>query len=147
MAFNQGNTGSTPVGDSIFPILYLPVRELLKLLLIGLYNHGEVIYLETKWFLCKSFGAYVYTHEYGNHVFDGWVEVMPNKHMIRYCEFNGSMIWRFSIVTQASVGGKPMIVKYRQWDMYTEPTDPETAMAVHEAIDKSFYNEVDNILD
>jgi len=66
-------------------------------LLQGVYNNGEVIWLETVWSLRRLFGSYIYTHCYGSHMFfDGWVEIMPKHNMLRFCDYNGSVTWKYN---------------------------------------------------
>ena len=122
--------------------------EILKLLLVGLYNHGEVIYLETKWTIHRWRGAYIHHHAYGTHPgFDGWMEIMPKHGMLRYCDYRGSVTWRYSVVQQTLLNGKPAILRFKGWELKPDPIGEDSVQAIFDAIDQGFYHEVDSFLD
>ncbi len=77
----------------------IPIRRYLviRLLLEGVYNNGEVIWLDLRWQVLsllrsRKFSASYYPDELS------WYEVMPDHCLIRYSDFQGAIVWKYEIV-------------------------------------------------
>jgi hypothetical protein len=115
---------------------------MIKLLLVGVFNHGEIIWLNTKWSLRRLFGARIYT--YGNNY-----DVMPSSQLIRYHYLSfasSAMIWNYSIFHDSKLNGKTVIYRYLGWNMDGDTPTDAACDAIRDAHERIFYDEVDESL-
>ena len=114
-----------------------------RVLLEGVYNHGEVIWLETSWLLRRLFGSFIHSESLGHKIFDGWLEVMPRQGMLRYCNWQGSVTYRYYMVNDVLMNGKPVILKIKGWKCFPETITDEAYEIITKAHDKLFYSELE----
>ena len=100
------------------------------------------MWLETMWSLRRLF-CYVYKQELGDSVFDGWIEVMPSKQIMRYCDFRGSTTYRYRMLGL-------YIFQYRNGfygdNRRGEAVSDEVKAAIEKAHANLFYRELENAL-
>lgn len=122
------------------------------LLLEGVFNHGEVIWLETRWSLRRLFRSFIYVQGLNPNdpawvALNGWVEVMPAHQMIRYCDWRGSITYRYWINNEILLNGKPMILRIKGWKRDADPVENDAYEAITKAHDLLFYREIEAHLD
>ena len=66
----------------------------MKLFLEGVYNHGEVIWLDLKWFVLSLLRVRIC----GQKLDDlHWVEVMPSQMLVKFCSWRSTILWKYRI--------------------------------------------------
>jgi hypothetical protein len=107
-------------------------------LLEGVYNNGEVMWLETKWLILSLLRSRKYEY-----VLDelNWMVVIPDRMMLQYVDFRGTLTWKYKIKN----GNK--IILYKGWKNRTKqfPGDDVEHILV-ELHEKLAYEEIDKII-
>ena len=79
-----------------------------RLFLEGVYNNGEVMWLELKWLFYSLLRSRIHKHE-----FAGWmaeyVRIMPSQMLIMYGDFRGTIVWKYKIE-----GNK--VLRFKGWN-------------------------------
>lgn len=116
---------------------------MIRLLLEGVYNNGEVIWLESKWFILSLLRRRKFHYSFYPDRLE-WIDIMPDFMLVNFSGITTGVIWKYKFES-----GKVYVYKryrYKGAALFEFPLNAE-----HEAIflqlhEKLAYEAIDRVL-